>query len=530
MPALAHAPSEQWTRNWRAPSVAWFAAFTVYVAWSWRPALSIDEAATTVVVRSGWRSVWRLARDDVAMGPYYLLMKPWSEVSSSTGWLRLLSVLAAATAAAALFVFVRGVMGPPAAMAAAATMVLLPGVSRFAQYARPYAVTMLVCVLAVGLWWTYVRSGELRFATGFAAAVAVAGLAHVYALLLVAVLVLTVAIAPLEGRRGDLVRTLVPAGVAVAAISPFLVAVAHARGAPAPPTASVTNVAYVLTSLVTGGSGRWAVAACVALLLVAGAGFVLGWLSCGEGRTLGVLGAAWLALPPLALVVFQVVTDKPGLVPRYWAFVLPAVALGIGLAVSAVPLARAVWVVAGAAILLGASWVPHCSIRGADSHDGVRYESLAAAVELPGLHPLPVLIRSAYYRALIANAPGLPPSRVPLVAPRPDRPMDPIHPEPLATRSEVFKELVRTQPVVLAFQPRKQGRHAIPTAASFTSFRRELRSYPVPLVLCAFDGDALGLFAQSGAATSAQKEEIAAQIERISPSTITCDAVPWSTG
>ena len=125
-------------------------------------------------------------------------------------------------------------------------------------------------------------------------------------------------------------------------------------------------------------------------------------------RTLGVLGAAWLTLPPAVLILLQVVTGKPGLVPRYWAFVLPAVAVGLGLAVGAIPRARAGWAVAGAAALVGVSLVPQLAIRGSDSHDGTRYEALAEVVALPGLSPMPVLIRSAYYRTLMANAPRSP--------------------------------------------------------------------------------------------------------------------------
>ena len=146
--------------------------------------------------------------------------------------------------------------GTPTAVAAAAAMVLLPGVSRFGQYARPYALTMLACVLAVTFWWAYVRSGATRCALGFGASVALAGLAHVYALLMIAVLVLTVVIAPLVDRRRDVIRTVVPAGVAVATITPFLIAVAHARGAPHPPGISVPNVAYVLSSLITARSSH----------------------------------------------------------------------------------------------------------------------------------------------------------------------------------------------------------------------------------------------------------------------------------
>ena len=102
--------------------------------------------------------------------------------------------------------------------------------------------------------------------------------------------------------------------------------------------------------------------------------------------------------------------------------------------------------------------------------------------------------------------------------------MDPIHPHPLTTRSDAFKQMVIDHPVVIEFQPRQARRGQLPTSTSFTSFARVLPYYPVPLVLCAFSGDALGVFAQTDSTTTAEREEIAAQIEAVSPSTVTCEA------
>lgn len=515
-------------RAWLAPAVVWIASFLGYVAWSWRPAWSMDEAATAVVVRGSWGAVWRLALDDIALGPYYLAIKPWALVSTSPVWLRLPSVIAAATAVTVLFVAVRRIVDARTAVATAAAMVIVPGMTRYGQDARPYALAVLACVAAVVCWWAYLRRGRWGYAAGLVAALVAAGLLHVYALLVIPVLVIAVTAAPLRSRRGDLVRTVVPSLVALVLLSPFLrLASTGARGSPNPAPVTPTNLAETFLWLVTTGRSRLVAVGGAAFVLVAVGGYVVGWVARGQVRTLAVLAAAWLVAPPAGLTLLQVVTGKPGVVTRYWSFGLPALAVGVGLALGAVAVRHLVVMVAALAVWAGLSLPAHISIRGVDGHYGLRYQTIPAVLDLPALASLPVLIQSSDYRGLVANDPQFPASRIPLIVDTPARgPVDPVHPQPVGSGSAQFQAMVRGAPVVIAYQYRRQ-KGGLPTAAAFRSFPlpSALSVYDEPVVLCDYFGDALGVFAQQpDAVPAASREELARRIEALNPARITCSA------
>ena len=100
--------------------------------------------------------------------------------------LRLPSVLAMAGAAGLTAVLGRRLFGAPAGLLAGLLFAVLPGTSRYAQEARPYALVTLFAVLAMVLLVRALdRPGRLR-GSFYAAAVAGLGLAHLLALSLLA--------------------------------------------------------------------------------------------------------------------------------------------------------------------------------------------------------------------------------------------------------------------------------------------------------------------------------------------------------
>ncbi|MFY1624783.1 glycosyltransferase family 39 protein [Micromonospora sp. WMMD723] len=179
---------------WAVPLLVTLAAgcWGINRAQPWRDELATWSAAT--------RPVGDLARltgtVDAATGAYYLVVHGWTGVfGDSVAALRLPSVLAMAGAAGLTAVLGRRLFGAPAGLLAGLLFAVLPGTSRYAQEARPYALVTLLAVLAtVLLVGALDRPGRLRWA-GYAAAVTGLGLAHLLALTLLAahaVAVLTV--------------------------------------------------------------------------------------------------------------------------------------------------------------------------------------------------------------------------------------------------------------------------------------------------------------------------------------------------
>ncbi|MFI9643655.1 glycosyltransferase family 39 protein [Micromonospora sp. NPDC051925] len=184
---------------WVAPTLVTLVAgcYGVGRAQLWR-----DELAT-------WSASTRPAGDllrltgtvDASTGPYYLLMHAWTGLfGDSLPALRLPSALAMAGAAGLTAVLGRRLFGTPAGLLAGLLFAVLPGTSRYAQEARPYAMVTLFAVLATVL---LVRAldhpGWLRW-SGYAVAVAGLGLAHLLALSLLAAHAVVVLVAWALGR------------------------------------------------------------------------------------------------------------------------------------------------------------------------------------------------------------------------------------------------------------------------------------------------------------------------------------------
>lgn len=137
-------------------------ALVVYRLRIGRPDAWTDEGVTFTVVQRSWGQLLRLWQGtDAPLLGYYVVAKGWTDaVSPATGGaatigvVRGASAVAMALAAALLFLLVARHCGPVAGLAAAATVVVLPGVSRYAQEARPAALTMFLTAL---VWYTFDR-------------------------------------------------------------------------------------------------------------------------------------------------------------------------------------------------------------------------------------------------------------------------------------------------------------------------------------------------------------------------------------
>jgi len=157
------------------------------------PSLWRDEAATIVGSQRPAGAIIALARNqDAVHGPYYMLMHFVIAVGGrSEAVLRLPSLIAMCLAVALTAVLARrlalaaalpapGVTG----LAAGLLLVAVPLTTRYAQEARPYALTTLFAVLASYLLVRAAGSSRWTWWAGYAAALTLTGLFNLFAVLL----------------------------------------------------------------------------------------------------------------------------------------------------------------------------------------------------------------------------------------------------------------------------------------------------------------------------------------------------------
>lgn len=118
-----------------------------------------DEAVTIGLASRDLPDLWRtLGHVDAVHGLYYLLMHGLFDISGADlVVLRLPSVLAVAAATAGVTMLAVHLAGPRAGLWAGIVFAVLPGVQRYAQEGRSYA---LVCALVVWATYTLVRAVE----------------------------------------------------------------------------------------------------------------------------------------------------------------------------------------------------------------------------------------------------------------------------------------------------------------------------------------------------------------------------------
>ncbi|MFJ5847388.1 glycosyltransferase family 39 protein [Streptomyces sp. NPDC092903] len=169
-----------------------------------------DEAVTIGLSSRDLPDLWQTSGHvDAVHGLYYLLMHGLFDVfGTGVVVLRLPSVLAAAAAAGGVAAIGRHLAGPRAGLCAGVVFVVLPGVQRYAQEGRSYA---LVCALVVWATYALVRAVERERRCMWAAYTALlltACLVHEFAVLALAAHAL--------GVRRAMRRTFVTAAVCVA--------------------------------------------------------------------------------------------------------------------------------------------------------------------------------------------------------------------------------------------------------------------------------------------------------------------------
>jgi mannosyltransferase len=170
---------------WSIPALAMAALGLAGIT---RPSLWSDELATWGMATSSWHDMVAVLRwVDLIIGPYYVLVHAWTDVAGTSDLAIRLPSVVAMTGAAALV----GALGVRLAnrrvgLVAGLIFALLPSSSRFAQEGRAYALTTFAATLATYLLvGALQRPGFLRY-VGYVITVALLGVLHPIALLLLA--------------------------------------------------------------------------------------------------------------------------------------------------------------------------------------------------------------------------------------------------------------------------------------------------------------------------------------------------------
>jgi len=331
-----------------------------------RPGLWEDELAAWGMTTVRWDEVSDLLRlTDVVIAPYYILLRGWTElVGDSDVMLRLPSVLAMAGSAAMIAALGSRLVSPRVGLLAGVLFALLPVTSRYAQEARPYALTTFFAVLATLLLTRAFDRPKFWRWTAYTLAVALLGVLHPVALALLA----GHGFAVLLTRARLFWRWLPAAIVGAAPAAPLLYLGNSQKG----------QISWIpesnLDSLVAFPAKFFGVA------LLAGIVLALALFAISMQQP-ALVYTAWALIP--TAVIFGAGAITPLWTPRYLLFTLPAWALLAATALGRAPLVRGLV----AMLVIAVVAVPaHRAMREQDGHgqDTRRLTALLAAMASPG--------------------------------------------------------------------------------------------------------------------------------------------------
>jgi mannosyltransferase len=330
---------------WLLPTLVAGCVGLIRIGW---PALWADELATWGMVTTPWDRAWPvLQHTDATLGAYYAAMHVWvSVLGDSDVMLRLPSVLAMAGAAGLTARIGTRLATPRVGLLSGLVFALLPATSRYGQEARPYAPVVFAAALSTLALVHVLDRPRRRALAGYALAVALLGLLHVIALLLIPAHALVV----LAVRRSAIRPWLVAAGIGMLPALPVLYLgskqTAQVSWIETPTSSSLT--AFPATLLGT----------------AVGAGMVLALaMFAVSTRYPTVLYTSWAVTPLVCLFAVSQLTAL--WLPRYLLFTTPAWALLAGTALGRVRLVRGV---AGLVVVAAVGVTGQLTVREADGH------------------------------------------------------------------------------------------------------------------------------------------------------------------
>jgi mannosyltransferase len=294
-----------------------------------------DEGVSVGIARLDWYNFIRILwRREANMSLYYLLLRAWLHVGAGDGVVRSLSVLFGVAAVPALYLLGRRLFGSRIALTAGALLCVNSYHVRYSQEARSYALTVFLCILSslYLLKILEVPSRRNRFAYIFFSVLAVYG--HFFSGLVLLAQWLSLRFLEPQAVPKETRKIWVPIALAVSPAIAFIASTGAGPLAwiPRPGLAALWRLALYLT----GNGGP------LLVFLYAGAciGAMVGHV---RWRSRQVPWDAWRyrflllwTFLPVALVL-AVSIARPLLVPRYFIFSLPALALLAACGLAAIP-------------------------------------------------------------------------------------------------------------------------------------------------------------------------------------------------
>jgi mannosyltransferase len=433
--ALVAAPSVARTRLIEVAAVVMVfgVGLSVFINRVTRPFPWTDEAATTLVVsRRTWQQIAVLWQGiDAPHVPYYLLAKawlgPWSWLGlSPLVTVRLMSVLAMAAAVACVCLFARREAGMLAGLLAAAFMIALPGVSRQAQDARPYALLTLAVAASwlAWSWWRTTQTGRRRSAgIVWAATLVFAAAMSPFGLLVVLAQVAAhwgLTRGQARERRAAM-EVLLP--VVLLAVPQLAVTIIFGRGTDQAVEINANSVSRTFAAVLA-NTAEYASLVPLLVLAVLALALIVGRWRRGEAlRRLAVIAAVWLGVS-LAAGIGAALVRPQLLLARYWTPMAAPVAVlaGVGLAAVVTMLGtvvtptrpRTATILAAVCALAAVGvqvWLvlpAQRSLRSSGGHLSVG-NAIAVATQFHQAHPqAPILITASSRQAVFLVArPGL---------------------------------------------------------------------------------------------------------------------------
>ncbi|WP_165488298.1 glycosyltransferase family 39 protein [Actinomadura formosensis] len=305
-------------RAWLLPSVPALLALAMGLWGAGRLPLWRDEAITSEIARRSIPGIlWCARHIDAVHAAYYLLMHCVVQVFGAGEFaLRLPSIAAFAATAAGITVLGRRIMSGSVGLVAGLICTGAPFASHYAHEARSYSLVAALTVWLTVLFVDLAERGSRRRYAAYGAGIALLGLVHLFALLILPAHLATLLLT--RRARTMLRRWSAAAAGAVVAVSPLIALAVTQRNALDWLTRPGWRDALYLAEAFTGPP-------IVAYLL--GAAMAVGLITARRRGPIGLraLALPWLLLP--ATVLLLVSQFHPFYTSRYVIGSLPAMAL-----------------------------------------------------------------------------------------------------------------------------------------------------------------------------------------------------------
>jgi mannosyltransferase len=342
------------------PSLCGLLAFAVFVAGISGPSLWIDEGHTWRYAQEplGTMLSTTLGSTNAVEAAYYAILHFWIGIAgSSEVALRIPSAAAMALAVWAASKTAAEITGYRAAAIAGFVMIAMPGVTRYAQEARPYAFAVAAVAVSTLMLSRGLTKKERRWWAGYAVSLVVIGYFHLLSMLVVPGQFLAMLLIARQEWR----RFAISVAVAGLVIAPVAVLGFAQRGQISwiPPA----QFDYLWNGLAV-MTGSLALTACLAVLVVTGRG----------DRRLTILGLGTALATPVLLWILGLI--GPFYLGRYLLGAAPGIAI---LAAGAAANLRPARIMVLAAILIALVLPQQIDVRGPASHNQ-DYRGAAALV------------------------------------------------------------------------------------------------------------------------------------------------------